>query len=86
VVCGYSFGDTHVNIELDRALKDSAGQLALIVFTPDADLQGQLKLWNDDSAARAGLICRERSMHIGTNPGRYDIREFGRWSFGEPQP
>ena len=56
VICGYSFGDTHVNIELDRALRDSAGQLAFIVFTPDTRPQEQLKIWNDDVAVRDQVL------------------------------
>ena len=35
VVCGYRFGDTHINLELDRALRESAGDLTIVVFTSD---------------------------------------------------
>ncbi len=49
IICGYSFGDSHINLEIDRALHESDGQLAVLVFTSDDALSGQLKSWNDDS-------------------------------------
>ncbi|MDP8224638.1 MAG: SIR2 family protein [Candidatus Lernaella stagnicola] len=50
VICGYSFGDAHINIEIDRALRESAQQLTLLVFT-NADVpDGLLKQWTDDPA------------------------------------
>ena len=48
VICGYSFGDSHVNIEIDRALRDSNGQLAIVAFTSDSAPTGPLKSWNED--------------------------------------
>lgn len=48
VVCGYRFGDTHINLELDRALRESAGDLAIVAFTSDNEPAGQLKEWHND--------------------------------------
>jgi len=45
VVCGYSFSDSHINIELERALRESAGELTMIVFTFDDSPVGELKKW-----------------------------------------
>lgn len=50
VVCGYRFGDTHINLEIDRALRESAGDLTIVVFTSDNEPRGQLKTWNADPA------------------------------------
>jgi hypothetical protein len=56
VVCGYRFGDTHVNLELDRALRNSAGDLTIVVFTSDDVPAGQLKKWHDDDAVKEQVI------------------------------
>ena len=67
LVCGYSFGDSHINLELDRALHESAGQLAVLVFTSDETLSGQLLDWNNDAAIRDQvLIFSRRGFFHGT--------------------
>lgn len=47
-ICGYSFGDSHINIEVDRALRESEGRLAVLAFTSDNAPTGQLKEWNEN--------------------------------------
>ncbi len=49
-ICGYSFGDSHINIEIDRALRESGGELTVVVFTYDETPSGDLKKWHDDKA------------------------------------
>lgn len=44
-VCGYSFGDSHVNVELERALKHSDKRLTLLAFTSGDEPTGQLEKW-----------------------------------------
>jgi hypothetical protein len=56
IICGYSFRDSHINLEIDRALHDSDGQLAVLVFTSDSALSGQLKSWNDDSYVKDQVL------------------------------
>jgi hypothetical protein len=48
MICGYSFGDAHINIELDRALRDSEKRLTIIAFTSKLEPEGLLKNWFDD--------------------------------------
>ncbi len=55
---GYSFGDSHINIEIEKALKDSGGQLTLVVFTEDEHPQGQLLAWLGDVS-----ICDQIRVH-----------------------
>jgi len=76
VVCGYSFGDAHINIELDRALRESDGQLAFVVFTSDAVPVGQLKAWNDDPSITDQVLIFARGgfFHGGTKePSTTDL-------------
>ncbi len=56
VVCGYSFGDAHINIEMDRALRESAGDLTLVVFTSENEPNGQLETWVEDEKIRDQVL------------------------------
>ena len=56
VVCGYSFGDRHINLEIDHALKDSKGKLTIAVFTDGDEPSGQLKEWHDSDVVRDQVL------------------------------
>ncbi|WP_018275677.1 SIR2 family protein [Teredinibacter turnerae] len=56
LIVGYSFGDAHINLEIERGLKASNGNLTVIVFTSDAEPDGILKIWNDDNAINEQLL------------------------------
>ncbi len=47
-IIGYSFNDSHINDELDRALKESDGRLTILVFTNFDKPQGLLDTWLSD--------------------------------------
>lgn len=47
-VCGYSFGDSHINIEIERALRESGGELTVVVFTFDEEPLGELRRLHED--------------------------------------
>lgn len=71
VVCGYSFGDSHINIEIERALKGSAGDLTVIAFTHEDSPFGKLKEWHEDkSISDQVLIFANKGFFHGK-----DIRE-----------
>lgn len=55
-VCGYRFGDSHINIELDCALRESGGRLTVIAFSSDESLEGTLKKWHEDSAVTEQVL------------------------------
>ncbi len=54
-ICGYKFGDSHINLELDRALRESR-DLTLVVFWSDEVLDATLKAWHDDNAVREQVL------------------------------
>lgn len=67
VVCGYRFGDTHINLELDRALRESAGDLTIVAFTSDNEPSGQLEIWHKDpSVTEQVLVFANRGFFHGT--------------------
>lgn len=67
VICGYGFGDAHINIELDRALRESSGNLIIAIFTHESEPVGQLKTWYEDTRIRDQvLIFANRGFFHGT--------------------
>lgn len=76
VMCGYSFGDTHINHEIDRALRESAGELTIVAFTSDNEPCGLLQAWNSDSSVRDQvLIFANRGFFHGdqAHPATVDL-------------
>jgi SIR2-like domain len=66
VVCGYSFGDAHINIELERALQDSDGRLTVVVFTSDNVPTGDLGKWLlDPEIGEQILVFAKRGFFTG---------------------
>lgn len=51
-VVGYSFGDRHINFEIDKAIRESAGRLTVLAFTNDNEPKGQLLEWLNDPVTR----------------------------------
>lgn len=66
VVCGYGFGDAHINLELDRGLRESDGNLTLVVFTLDNTPSGQVATWHkDDAVTEQVLVFAKRGFFHG---------------------
>jgi hypothetical protein len=59
-ICGYGFGDSHINIELDRGLKDSAGRLTIVAFSSSEKVDGKLKNWHEDASVRDQVLIYGR--------------------------
>lgn len=65
-VCGYRFGDSHINIEIDRALRESEGRLTVLIFTENEHPVGQIKTWIDDNTIREQIrIYAKRGFYHG---------------------
>ena len=47
-ICGYGFGDKHINAEIDRAIREASGHLTLIVLSSAQKPEGQLSAWLED--------------------------------------
>ena len=71
VICGYSFSDAHINIEIDTALRESGGDLTVIAFTDQDELVGQLQQWHQDADLRDHvLIFARRGYFHGSTEAR----------------
>lgn len=81
IITGYSFGDSHINLEIDRALRESNGQLAIVVFTFEDTLTGELLKWNNDpSTADQVLVFSRRGFYHGRNH-RLSSTDLPWWKF-----
>jgi len=49
-ICGYSFGDSHIDVEIENALYQSEGRLTVAAFVGTNEPEGKLQGWLDDSA------------------------------------
>ena len=80
-VCGYSFSDSHINIEIERALLESGGELTLVVFTFDEEPIGELKrLHEDESITDQVRIYARRGFFHGATTTK-SITDLPWWKF-----
>ena len=80
-VCGYSFSDSHINIEIERALLESGGELTLVVFTFDEEPIGELKrLHQDESITDQVRIYARRGFFHGATTTK-SITDLPWWKF-----
>ena len=47
-ICGYRFNDSHINIEIERALLESDGRLTVLIFTEFNKPEGQIEKWHNN--------------------------------------
>ena len=72
VICGYSFGDSHIDLEIDNALHQSNRRLTIAAFTGTDEPEGKLKEWLADPAiaeqvrvyAKSGLFHGEKKVTL----------------------
>ena len=80
-VCGYSFGDAHINIEIEGALRESGGELTLVVFTFDEEPVAALKrLHEDESITDQVRIYARRGFFHGATTATSNI-DLPWWKF-----
>jgi hypothetical protein len=48
-ICGYSFGDSHINLEIETALHQAEGRLTIAAFSGTDRPEGKLRAWLNDS-------------------------------------
>ena len=66
VICGYSFGDRHINLEIDRALRESDGNLTIAAFTDMNEPSGLLQEWRENPLVRDQvLVFSNRGFYHG---------------------
>jgi len=56
LITGYSFGDAHINLEIERGLRASNGDLTVIAFTSDDEPSGILQTWYEDNSINEQVL------------------------------
>jgi SIR2-like protein len=74
-ICGYRFGDSHINAELHAALRESKKRLTLLVFTGDDQPQGILRLWheNPDLRDQVRIHAKKGFFHTSDTLSNVDL-------------
>lgn len=82
LICGYSFGDIHINDEIERAMSSPNSQLTIIAFSDERGGQfpPTLKTWIEDRpwgkrvfiASPSGLYQAGSGPHFGLEQGARD--------------
>lgn len=67
-ICGYGFGDSHINLELERALRESGGELTIVAFTAAKEPVGALKTWHEDASIteQVRIYAKSGFFHAAT--------------------
>ena len=81
VICGYAFGDKHINIEIDKALRESAGDLTVIVFSSEKKPTGQLEKWHQDINIREQVLIYAKHGFFHGNTMDHKDCELPWWKF-----
>ena len=81
VICGYSFGDAHINIEIDRALRESTGDLTVIAFSSEEEPVGRLKEWNETAKIREQVLIFARRGFFHGDAAERTAHDLPWWKF-----
>jgi hypothetical protein len=81
VVCGYSFGDAHINIEIDRALHESAGDLTVVAFTSEDSPSGKLLEWHEAPEVREQVLIFARHGFYHGSVAEATTHDLPWWKF-----
>ncbi len=65
MVVGYSFGDNHINLEIERGLKDSGERLSVLAMCYEESPPEALKKWLEDPGvgSQVRAFCRKQVWH-----------------------
>lgn len=86
MVCGYSFGDDHINDEIEIAMGSDKSQLTLIAFSEERDdqLPKVLQRWRSESWGERVFVATQRGIYHGqSGPVFEGLKEggFNWWTF-----
>jgi hypothetical protein len=80
-VCGYRFADSHINLEIERALYESNKALTAIVFTEQEKPEGQLKQWLDDGAIKDQVLIYAKRGFFRSSDAVASDEDLPWWKF-----
>lgn len=85
-ICGYSFGDEHINQEIEFALASPTSKTTILAFCGEFDsIPPVLEAWRQSSWGKKVYIMTQRGLYtgpIGPLHGRTDGSSLNWWTFG----
>ena len=80
-ICGYGFGDDHINAELDRALREAEGRLTVVVMSGLEGPPTVVQAWLEDVAVRDQVrVFARRGVFHGSTARTSDL-DLPWWKF-----
>ena len=80
-ICGYSFGDSHIDLEIENALYRSEGRLTVAAFIATDEPEGKLHDWLNDAVISDQIrVYSNKGFFHGKNEFRQDT-ELLWWKF-----
>lgn len=80
-ICGYGFGDSHVDLEIEKALYQSEGRLTIAAFVRADEPEGKLLNWLNDAAVSDQIrVYANRGFFHGDNEYRSQ-KDIPWWKF-----
>ena len=80
-ISGYSFGDEHINAEIEGALMHTDGRLTVAVFTNQDVLDGALKRWHENTDITENLLIFGRRGFYHGNTEELSTIDLPWWQF-----
>lgn len=62
-LCGYSFGDDHINTEISVAMENPDNRTTLLIFTEQKEPEGVLKEWLESSFSKKIFIATPKGLY-----------------------
>ncbi len=78
-ICGYSFGDEHINKEIELALQHPDNKTTILVFTPH--LNPLLERWRKLSWAKSLYLITSEGLYIGSEGPFFPPVNGGKWDW-----
>jgi len=87
VVCGYSFGDEHINQEIELAMSAPENKTTLIAFCGEfGSLPATLNTWRNETWGKRIYVLSEKGLYAGTDgplyPPEPGQEPHNWWTFG----
>lgn len=74
VICGYSFGDSHIDMEIKNALHQSEGRLTIAAFVSTNEPEGSLKDWLEDPTISEQIkVYANRGFYHGIDESKAEV-------------
>lgn len=73
-ICGYGFGDSHIDLEIENALYQSEGRLTVAAFVSTDEPEGKLRNWLNDTAISEQIrVYANKGFYHGDKEARQNI-------------